>query len=764
MIWGLLCGHTLAASPPSHPDVLFIISDDMSDWIQLLDRANPIATPNLDRLARRGVLFSRAYAASPACNPSRTAMLTGRAPSTTGVYGNASDWRGAMPDAVTLPQAFMRAGYRVEGAGKVFHHHLAGAFHDAASFNEFLPMPWPPDAPMPGTKLNGLPDFGTANTDWGPWPGKEGDALDVRSVDWCIERLRRTNTAPLFLACGLFRPHMPFFVPQRWLDRYPTNQTVMPALVEHDLDDVPPAGRALQAAEAGKFWKGMMESEKLHPGSYREAVRCYQAAATFADGQIGRLLDALDAGPRGQSTIIVFCSDNGYQLGEKECWEKFTLWDKACHIPLIIVAPGVTPAGVKCARAVSLLDLYPTLVELCSLTTNAPVSTLEGRSLTPLLHAPDTKWEYPAVMTYLRGNHAVCTERWRYIRYANGDEELCDHANDPGEHKNLAGDPALAKVIAELRQWLPKDNAPGVPDMKQSIEPRKDIKGVSRSPASAAALKWRSGKNTISVDGLERTFLLDMPKDLKPGAALLMVFHGYSDSAKAIRKSAGFTPLVEQNGFVAVYPQGTHDADGCTFFNVGYDFHKSIKVDDVKFARELAARLVRDLDLDPRFVFASGMSNGGDMCYLLACQPEPFVRAIAPVAGTMMAVWTNGFLPRARIPVMETHGTRDDTTPWAGDMANRDGYGAYLGTEGVMDFWVKQLALEKSATTEHGNMNSKKKMPVRLHRWWTAKDATEVRLYEIEGGGHDWPANLGRNNRTTAAEIWEFFQSHVDKK
>lgn len=208
-----------------------------------------------------------------------------------------------MPGAVTLPQTFMRTGYRVEGAGRIFHHHLASAFHDAASFHDYLPMPWPPDAPMPQAKLNGLPEFGAANTDWRPWPGKEGDVLEVRSVDWCIERLRRTNSAPLFLACGLLRSHMPCFVPQRWPDRYPTKHTAMPVCIENDLDDVPPAGRALQAAEAGKFCKGMMESEKLHPGSYREAVRCYQAAATFADGQIGRLLDALDASFRGKSTI-----------------------------------------------------------------------------------------------------------------------------------------------------------------------------------------------------------------------------------------------------------------------------------------------------------------------------------------------------------------------------------------------------------------------------------------------------------------------------
>lgn len=468
---------SLNASAAGKPDVLFIMADDLSDWIQLLDRSNPIATPNLDRLACRGVSFSRAYAASPACNPSRTALLTGRAPSSTGVYGNAADWRGALPDAVTLPQAFMRAGYRVEGAGKFFHHHVAGAFHDAASFHEFLPMPWPPDAPMPKSKINGLPDFGTANTDWGPWPTVEAEALDVRSTDWCIDRLRRTHSAPLSLACGLFRPHMPFFVPQRWLDRYPTNSTVMPPRLQNDLDDIPPDGRILHAAEAGRFWRGMMKGEQERPGSWREAVRCYQAAATFADAQIGRLLDALDASSRGKSTVVVFCSDNGYQLGEKDSWEKFTLWEKATHVPLIIVAPSVACAGADCARVVSLLDVYPTLVELCELTTNAPVSTLEGRSLTPLLRSPKAVWNRPAVMTYLRGNHALRNERWRHIHYAGGGEELYDHQNDPNEWVNLADKPEFASVKAELAKWLPKTDASNAPNMSPKTKGRQNKDG-----------------------------------------------------------------------------------------------------------------------------------------------------------------------------------------------------------------------------------------------------------------------------------------------
>ncbi len=459
----LFCLHLSLPLDARQPDVLFIAIDDMNDWITLLDADAPIATPNLQRLATRGVSFTRAYAPSPACNPSRTAVLTGIATATSGVYGNKSDWRRALPDAVSLPRHFMAQGYRVEGAGKLFHHHLAGAFHDGSAFHEFLAMPEPPDAPMPPEKLNRLPGYGSANTDWGPWPEKEAAALDARSIEWCVERLRRPREQPLFLACGLFRPHMPFFVPPAWLNKHPpASDVVMPALKPDDLDDIPAGGRKLMR-DAARFFTGMMEGEKQVPGSWREAVRCYQAAATFADAQIGRLLDALDASGRAERTLIVLWSDHGYQLGEKDCWEKFTLWEKATRVPFIIVAPGIAQAGGICEHPVSLLDLYPTLLDLCGLP--APAK-LDGVSLVPQLKDPSLSPGRPAVMTCLRGNHAVRTNRWRYIRYADGSEELYDHASDRHEWRNVASDPQWQTVIEEHRRWLPTANANAAPDLK----------------------------------------------------------------------------------------------------------------------------------------------------------------------------------------------------------------------------------------------------------------------------------------------------------
>jgi len=452
------------------PNVLFIAVDDLNDWIKTLDPANPIRTPNIDRLARRGMLFTRAYCSSPGCNPSRVSMLTGLSPSTTGVYGNQTDWRRALPDAVTMPQHFMQHGYRVEGAGKIFHHHYNNAFHDKASFHDFRFMPNPPDKPMPKIKLNGLLNWvggrGGGPTsppfDWGPWPADESKAVDVQTVDWVLERLARPRQQPLFMAVGLFRPHMPFFAPKKYFDSYPLDEVIMPEVLEDDLDDIPTGGRTMLKNAKPFIYKTILAGEANRPGTLKEAVRAYQACATFADVQIGRLLDGLAASPHSGNTIIVLWSDHGFHLGEKQHWEKFVLWEKATRIPFLIVAPGITQGGTRCDRPVSSLDIYPTLIELCGLKSR---SELEGVSLMPLLKDPQAVWDRPAVMTYYRNNHAVRSQWWRYIRYADGSEELYDHQADPNEWHNLASKPDLAGVIEKLKRWLPKKNAPQAADM-----------------------------------------------------------------------------------------------------------------------------------------------------------------------------------------------------------------------------------------------------------------------------------------------------------
>ncbi len=462
--------------PASQPNVLFLGVDDMNDWIRLLDPAAPIRTPNLERLAARGTLFTRAYTASPACNPSRVALLTGLRPFNTGVYGNATDWRRALPDAVTLPRHFMENGYKVAGAGKIFHHAWGGAFHDDPSFEEFQPMPDPPDAPMPPEKLNQLPEYGSHNTDWGVWPPNEEDSIDHRTAGYAIEFLRRKHDAPFFLAAGIFRPHMPFFAPQRYYDQYPEENLAMPAMRDGDWSDLPSGARKLLEPKLW-FFQGMRAADKKIPGSWRDAVRAYQAAATFADAQVGRVLDALDESRYRDNTVVVLWSDHGYHLGEKEHWEKFALWEKTTHVPYIIVAPGIGRPGSVCGTPVDLMSVYPTLIELCGLPGR---DELDGLSLVPLLRDPVVSWPAPALMTYGKGNHAVRTERWRYIRYADGTEELYDHARDPHEWNNLAPNAGYGEVKRRLARWLPLNEAPEAPAMK----PPRDA-GLTMRPVPA---------------------------------------------------------------------------------------------------------------------------------------------------------------------------------------------------------------------------------------------------------------------------------------
>ncbi len=452
----LPCVIVRAASPP---DVLMFVVDDLNDWNSLLDESAPIRTPNLERLARSGMTFTRAYCISPACNPSRVATLTGLRPSSSGVYGNRSDWRQALPNRLTLMQRFRQAGYRVTGAGKVFHHHLDGAFHDAASFDEFQPMRpqlYPPE------KLNQAPQYGSRNTDWGSWPEDEADSIDVATANYCIRSIReRRSEQPQFLVCGLFKPHSPFFAPAAYHHAY--ESLSLPLRKEDDWNDLPPGAQSLMRGKKW-FWKGMMALERKRPNSYLDFVRSYAACASFTDAQLGRVLDALESNPRWKNTIVVLWSDHGFHLGEKDHIEKFALWEKSNHIPFIISAPGVTAAGARCDVPVDLSVLYPTLLELAGMDAD---SLCDGESVMSLLGGEAEDRDRVALMTYQRGNHAVRSNRWRYIRYSDGSEELYDHERDPHEWTNLAGKDEWREVLASHRKWLPSDEAPEVGELRR---------------------------------------------------------------------------------------------------------------------------------------------------------------------------------------------------------------------------------------------------------------------------------------------------------
>lgn len=444
------------------PNVLFLAVDDMKDWVNCLGGyEGTVHTPHIDRLAERGVLFTNAHCPSPKCAPSRAAILTGRMPSSTGLYENGHWWRPNFPEVTTLPMHFREAGYRVAGAGKIFHH-TAGN-NPPNQWHDFQPIlfrndgwfreakinyPWSTVAPFPeGFPFSGVEGLGHEN-DWGPLPGvDEVEYDDSLAADFAIEFLRNHESGqPFFLACGLFRPHLPWYVPQEYFDLYPLEEIVLPKVKPDDLDDVPEDGRKLAADR-----RSDLELIR-NAGKGREAVRAYLASISYADAQLGRVLDALEDSPYIGNTIVTLWSDHGWHLGEKDHWHKSTLWEEATRIPFLMAGPGIEPG--TCRQSVGLIDLFPTLIDLCEL---SAIEDHDGSSLRPLLEAPETaEWERPAVIEYRRGNAAVRSARYRYIRYQDGGEELYDHEIDPLEWENLADDPDHAETIGELARWLPQ--------------------------------------------------------------------------------------------------------------------------------------------------------------------------------------------------------------------------------------------------------------------------------------------------------------------
>ena len=467
---------------PRPPSVLFIAVDDLNDWAGCLGGREAVHTPNLDRLAARGTLFTNAHCAAPACNPSRVAVMTGVRPSTSGVYRNAQSWRSAprLARAITIPEHFRAGGYTAVGGGKIFHalswiregygkQRNDPDIWDAYFPSKDRPMPdalwpaaanvtisekgyvqWDPLASPPGASGGRPPHF----FDFAPLAEPERKMADYRVVDWAIGELGKDHAKPFFLAVGLYRPHIPWFAPKKYFDLYPLDDVFLPKIRENDLDDCPQA--ALRNVRRG-WHQWLVENDQ-----WRAAVQGYLACISFADAQVGRLMEALDRSPHAENTIIVLWSDHGMHIGEKQHWEKFTLWEESTRVPLVIVAPGTTNEGARCAQPVSLVDIYPTLIKLCGLPER---DDIEGTSLVELLRTPSARREEPAITTWGRGNHAIRTDRWRYIRYSNGEEELYDHQADPDEFVNLVcTDPAgSAPVIKRLAKWLPRVNADAAP-------------------------------------------------------------------------------------------------------------------------------------------------------------------------------------------------------------------------------------------------------------------------------------------------------------
>jgi arylsulfatase A-like enzyme len=415
------------------PNILFIAVDDLNDWVGHLGGHPQAKTPNIDRLAGRGVSFTKAYCSAPLCNPSRISLLTGIMPSNSGVYGNDEQLRDKLPEAVTLMQYLRSHGYSAQGGGKIFHGTGPG---DPESWDYY-------NRPSADRQV-GKQDEGLAKdawTPWGPLDVDDSEMFDVKNVNWAISEMEKTHDKPFFLACGFTKPHMPWYVPQKYFDIHPLNSIELPITKEGDLDDVPDFGKKLAievydpSGEKNFAVEGGDHNNVLANHQWHRAVQSYLATISFVDTHVGRLLAALDKSAYSDNTIVVLWGDHGWHLGEKQHWRKHALWEVTTQTTLVIAVPDGVAKNKLSHRLVSLIDLYPTLVELCGL---PPREGLDGQSIVPLLKNPQMKWDRPALTTYGYKNHTVRTERWRYIQYNDGGEELYDHESDPNEWTNLA--------------------------------------------------------------------------------------------------------------------------------------------------------------------------------------------------------------------------------------------------------------------------------------------------------------------------------------
>lgn len=443
------------------PNILMIAIDDQNDWIGCLGGHPQVKTPHLDELASRGTLFTNAHCQAPLCNPSRSSLLTGLRPSTTGIYGLAPGIRDVeiTQKHVTLPQALRQAGWFTACFGKVYHDGSFKPKDRAAEFDVWGASPGMPKPPQPIAKLT--IEGRHPAMDWGVFPEKDEDQADWKSADFTIQQMAAApKDKPWFISCGFRLPHVPCYASQKWFDLYPGDSLQMPPVKDDDRADLPKFADYMHWKLPEPRLKTLVELNEWKP-----LVRAYLASVSFMDSQVGRVLEALAKSGQLENTIVVVWGDHGWHLGEKGITGKNTLWERSTRVPFIWAGPGVAK-GAKCHRPAELLDIFPTLLDICGL----PARTdLEGHSLTAQLKNAEAPREWPAITTHNQGNHTIRTEKWRYIRYADGSEELYDEEADHNEWTNLAGDAKYATVKADLAKWLPKKDVPAAPKSKSRV-------------------------------------------------------------------------------------------------------------------------------------------------------------------------------------------------------------------------------------------------------------------------------------------------------
>jgi iduronate 2-sulfatase len=456
-VLGLL-GAFSGAHAAERPNVLFIISDDLNNFLGCYgdERAK---TPNIDELATRGVRFNLAYCQYPLCGPSRNSMLTGLYPNSTGILNNGQIFRQTIPSQISLPQAFRQAGYFVARLGKLYHYGVPGSIgtdgHDDPGSWELEMNPAGVD------RLDGVP---------GKQPGQPGrslnwyaspkddaehtDGLLAADAEWVLERCARQKERPFFLAVGFFRPHLPYIAPKPYFDLY--SEAEMPVVrgIKKDQADVPSAALA-----------SYKERNRFAGDRGRQSAQAYYASISFMDAQVGRVVNALDRLGLADNTIIVFTSDHGYHIGEHGLWQKMSIFEESARVPLLIVAPGVGKKGTTAQAPVGLIDLYPTLTDLCGV--EVP-ENLQGQSLVPILKDANAEGRGWALSQVNRNRgaksaegkrfsgYSLRTPHWRYTEWDEGREgrELYDHENDPKDLTNLADDQAHATTVANLSKQL----------------------------------------------------------------------------------------------------------------------------------------------------------------------------------------------------------------------------------------------------------------------------------------------------------------------
>lgn len=490
-----LVGCTGQDKQAEQPNVLMIMVDDLNDWIGVMNGYPQAITPNIDALMQKGTFFANAHCAQPVSNASRNALLSGLHPSATGWYLDTGvmnqTYEEVMGENTMLPQYFKDNGYNTYAVGKIFHDGVSDYKTRTKDFwTEHAPTFW--SNMEPHIKAAG---YGYRGAMFFPFPSDGGQLVqayaqaygmdtiknyyekynrfyslcggpldegdiptdgmyDEQIAAWAVDKIETMSEDPFFLAVGFIRPHVPYTAPRKYFDMYDVNDLFMPEVPEDEFNDIPEFGKAIAFGSAPR---GDWADVQLKEGADLELVHAYLASVTFMDEQVGKVMAALEEAGKADNTIVVLCSDHGQHLGEKRHYRKQALWEESTRVPMLVYVPNQkSSAGVTYDYPVSLLDIYPTLVDLCDLPIN---NDLMGQSLAGVLAKPNKVKTEPVLISWKYGNFAVRSKDWRYIQYRDGSEELYYHVEDPGEHTNLALDPKYSSVIAEHKQYIPAEPA-----------------------------------------------------------------------------------------------------------------------------------------------------------------------------------------------------------------------------------------------------------------------------------------------------------------